>query len=77
MIAMATYKFNCHECTNKAHGGQFDDDYCLPTVRDGESPIVLHDMGKTSLDYFTCKEFTTKPRTAAIYELVRMEGGNQ
>lgn len=70
---MADYRFDCKKCTNKAHGGPFDYDYCLPFVRNERAPFVFHDMGRTSLDYFTCDYYTTEPRTVAIYE---MEVGN-
>ena len=66
---MAKYLFDCHKCTNKAHSVFYDSDYCLPAVSEGYH-IELHDMGKNSLDFFTCEHYTTEPRTTAIYELV-------
>lgn len=68
---MAEYRFDCRKCTNTAHGGPFDADYCLPTIR-GEETIVLHDMGGSKReDYLTCGKYTTEPRTVAVYELAK------
>lgn len=73
---MARYEFDCHRCTNTAYSQKYAErdgcgTYCLPHISTGKSPIVFHDMGGTKAgDYFTCPEYTTEPRTVAIYEAV-------
>ena len=66
---MSHLHFDCSKCTNKAVRAD-GWTYCLPMVRDGRNTLVWEWGSCTDEDHCHCTEFTTEPRTPAIYEAV-------